>query len=100
LHKRCSIKEYQSVAKIIVYHYTPAARVPALTAEECSAIRQKYDAALRNYHGVTFHGVFVDDKGQGICEWEAPSVDVVNAIITAVDGRPPVDGAVAVRKIL
>jgi hypothetical protein len=49
---------------------------------------------------VVFQGVFVDAKGQGICEWEAPSVAVVNEVITKVDGHPPVDGAVEVRRIL
>lgn len=88
------------MAKIIVYHYSPAARVPSLTAAQCAEIRQKYDSVVRDYPGVVFHGVFVDLKGQGICEWDAPSIDVVNEIITRVDGHPPVDGAVAVQKIL
>jgi hypothetical protein len=89
-----------SIVHIIVFHYTPAARVPTLSATECSAIRQKFDAVLRDYPGVVFHGVFVDQNGQGICAWDAPSVEVVNEIITKVDGHPPVDGAVAVWKIL
>jgi hypothetical protein len=88
------------MARIIVYHYTPAARVLALTPAECAGIRQKFDEVLRNYPGVVLHGVFVDEKGQGICEWEAPNAAIVNDVITQVDGRPPVDGAVAVRKIL
>lgn len=88
------------MARIIVYHYSQAARVPALTPEQRAAIRQKYDSVIRQYPGVVFHGVFVDEKGQGICEWDAPSVDVVNEIITAVDGHPPLDGAVAVQKLL
>lgn len=88
------------MAKIIVYHYSPAARVPSLTPRQCAEIRQKYDSVVREYPGVVFHGVFVDSKGQGICEWDAPSIDVVNEIITRVDGHPPVDGAVAVQRIL
>lgn len=88
------------MAKIIVYHYSPAARVPSLTQAQCAEIRQKYDTALRDYPGVVFHGVFVDAKGQGICEWDAPSVAVVNEVITKVDGHPPIDGAVEVRRIL
>lgn len=88
------------MARIIVYHYTPAARVPALTPAQCAAIRQKFDAVLRDYPGVTFRGVFVDGDGQGICEWDAPSVAVVNEVITKVDGHPPIDGAVMVRQII
>jgi hypothetical protein len=88
------------MAKIIVYHYSPAARVPELSPAQCAAIRQKFDVVLRDYPGVVFQGVFVDVNGQGICEWDAPSVAVVNEIITKVDGHLPVDGAVAVRKII
>ncbi len=88
------------MARIIVYHYSPAARVPALTPAQCAEVRSRYDAALAAYPGVSLLGVFVDANGQGICEWEAPSVAVVNEIITQVDGHPPVDGAVAVRKII
>ncbi len=88
------------MARIIVYHYTPEARVPSLTPSQRVEIRGKYDAVLRDYPGVVLHGVFVDQNGQGICEWEAPSVAVVNEIIVKVDGHPPVDGAVAVTRIL
>ncbi len=88
------------MAKIIVYHYSPAARVPALTPAQCAEIRQNYDNALCNYPGVILHGVFVDSKGQGICEWEAPSIETVKEIITKVDGRPPADDVVLVNRII
>jgi hypothetical protein len=88
------------MAKVIVYHYSSNARVPSLTPAQCAAIRQKYDSVSRDYPGATLRGVFVDEKGQGICEWDAPSVAVVNEIITKVDGHPPVDGAVVVRQII
>lgn len=88
------------MARIIVFHYSPKARVPQLAAEVKKSIRAKYDAVLKDYPGVVLHGVSVDANGQGICEWEAPSVAVVNEVITKVDGHPPVDGAVAVERIL
>ena len=88
------------MARIIVYHYSPVARVPKLTPAECAGIRAKYDDALRDHPGVKLHGVFADANGQGICEWEAPDVATVNAIITKVDGHPPVDGTVAVTRLL
>jgi hypothetical protein len=90
----------QSMARIIVYHYSPAARVPSLTPAQCAAIRQKYAAVCRAYPGANLRGVFADANGQGICEWEAPSVAVVNEIITQVDGHPPIDGAVLVKQII
>jgi hypothetical protein len=88
------------MAKIIVYHYAPAARVPQLTPAQCAEIRQNYDAALRDYPGVVFHGVFVDSEGRGICEWEAPGIEIVKKIITRVDGRPPADDVVLVSKVI
>jgi len=88
------------MARIIVFHYSPAARVPKLTPAECASIRAKYDDALRAHPGVVLHGVFVASNGQGICEWEAPDVATVQRIITQVDGHPPRDGAVAVTKII
>jgi hypothetical protein len=91
---------FSFIMRIIVYHYSPAARVPTLTPDQCAQIRRKYDVALKDYPGVSLKGVFVDGNGQGICEWEAPSVAVVNEVITKVDGAPPVDGAVAVQKII
>lgn len=88
------------MARIITFHFSPEARVPALTAGQCREIRDRFDGVIRDYPGVVFHGVFVGDDGRGICEWEAPNVDVVNEIITKADGHPPVDGAVEVRQIL
>jgi hypothetical protein len=88
------------MARIIVYHYSPAARVPSLSPDQCAAIRQKFNSVSRDYPGATLRGVFVDAHGQGICEWDAPSVAVVNEIITKVDGHPPIDGAVLVRQII
>ena len=88
------------MARIIVFHYSPAARVSPLTPAECASIRRKFDAVLKDHPGVVFHGVFVGAGGQGICEWEAPSVAVVNEIITKVDGRPPIDGAIEVKQII
>jgi hypothetical protein len=88
------------MARIIVYHYSPAARVPALTAEQCADVRRRYDDVLKGYPGVLFHGVFVSAEGQGFCDWEAPSTEVVKEIITKVDGRPPADDVCVVRKLL
>lgn len=88
------------MARIIVFHHAPAARVPQLTAEQCADVRGRFDCVIREYPGVVFHGVFVDAKGQGFCEWEAPSVDVVKEIVTRVDGHPPLDDVCEVRQII
>jgi hypothetical protein len=56
-----------------------------LTPAECATIRQKFDVVLRDYPGLVFLGVFVDASGQAICGWGAPSLAVVNDIITKVE---------------
>lgn len=86
--------------RIITFHFSPEARVPALTSEQCREIRARFDHIISGYQDVIFHGVFVGDDGRGICEWDAPDVAVVTEIITRADGHPPVDGAVEVRKLL
>lgn len=86
--------------KIVVFHYTESARVPRLDAAACKAIREKFDAVIRDYPGVRFEGVYVGDDGRGICEWKAPDLATVNEIIVKVEGRPPIDGMVLVRRIL
>jgi hypothetical protein len=88
------------MARIIVYHYSKAARVPQLSAEQCADVRRRYDAILKDYPGVVFRGVFVSGAGQGFCDWEAPGIDVVKEIITKVDGRPPVDDVCEVKQLL
>lgn len=88
------------MAEIIVYHYSEKARVPALSPQQAKEIRAKFDEVLKDFPGVIFHGVFVNENGQGICRWDAPDVATVVEIVTRVDGHPPVDGAVAVKQIL
>jgi hypothetical protein len=39
----------------------------------------------------------VDEEGRGICEWEAPTTEVVEEIIKKVIGEPPADGVVVKR---
>ena len=46
--------------------------------EQYREIRARFDHIICDYPGVVFHGVFVGDDGRGICEWEAPDVDIVN----------------------
>jgi hypothetical protein len=43
---------------------------------------------------------YVDNEGKGICDWDAPNVEVVNEILNKVLGGPPVDGAIEVKRVL
>lgn len=88
------------MAKVIVFHYTDDGRLPPLSAEELFDLKKNFDSELKKHPDVTFNGVFIDDSGRGICDWNAPSTDEVNDIIEAVLGAPPADGAVVVKQVM
>jgi hypothetical protein len=88
------------MAKVIVFHYTDAGRLPPLSSGELSDLKKKFDSELEKHPDVTFNGTFVDDSGRGICDWDASSAEAVNDIIKAVIGAPPADGAVVVKQVL
>jgi hypothetical protein len=85
------------MAKVIVFHYTDKGRLLPLREEELNEIKKKFYDELKNYPDVWFNGAFVDEGGRGICEWEAPTAEVVEEIIKKVIGEPPADGVVVKR---
>jgi len=88
------------MAKVIVFHYTDEGRLPPLSTVELTDLETKFDSELKKHPDVTFNGTFVDDSGRGICDWDAPSAEVVSDIIEAVIGAPPADGAVVAKQVL
>jgi hypothetical protein len=88
------------MTKIIVFHFTEKGRLPKLSKEELNEIRKKFLDVLKEYPDVTFHGTYVDKNGMGICDWEAPSPEVVKEIVKKVLGSPPVDPVIVVEKVL
>ena len=58
-------------------------------------------AEIEKHPGVKFNGTFVDDQGREICDWEAPSAQVVREIVKAVLGEEaPVDEIVEVKRVM
>ena len=53
---------------------------------------------LKEYPDVKFNGTYVDEKGMGICDWEAPNA--VREIVEKALGKPPVDPVVVVKRVL
>jgi hypothetical protein len=47
---------------------------------------------------VRLNGVFVDEEGVGVCDWEAPNAEVVEKIVKEKI-RAPYDSVVAVEKL-
>ena len=88
------------MAKILVFHYTDGGKLPKLNEYELNELKEKFHEELKNYPDVKFNGTFVDDEGRGICDWEAPDVDMVKEVIEKVLGEPPADGTIVVKQVL
>jgi len=88
------------MVKVIVFHYSDEGRLPKLSREELADFSNRFYDVLKEYPDVKYNGTFVDDEGRGICEWEAPNVEAVNEVIRKVLGRPPIDGTIAVKRVL
>jgi hypothetical protein len=53
---------------------------------------------LKKYPGVQFKGTFVDERGVGVCDWEAPDAATVERVVKEL--KVPYDRVVAVRQVL
>jgi len=88
------------MAKIIVFHYTEAGRLPKLSREELIDIRNKFLDVLKDYPDVHFNGTFINENGMGICDWEAPSAEMVKEVVQKALGSPPGDPVIEVKQVL
>ena len=88
------------MAKVIVFHYTDNGRVPKLGKNEFDGIMKNIYDELKNYPDVKFNGTYINEEGKGICDWDAPNVEIVNEIIKKVIGESPIDGLAAVERVL
>ena len=88
------------MAKVLVFHYTDAGRVPKLSKKELEDIMKQFYEVLKGYPEVKFNGAYVDEDGMGICDWEAPNADVVKEILKNVMGAPHADPVIVVKRVL
>jgi len=51
------------------------------------------------YSSVEFKGTFVDERGVGICDWEAPNAEVVKKLVDEVI-KTPYSEIIAVKQVL
>ncbi|MCW3136298.1 MAG: DUF4242 domain-containing protein [Canidatus Methanoxibalbensis ujae] len=86
------------MAKVLVFHFTEEGRLPKLSGEERREIMNRFYEILKEYPDVKFNGTYVDEKGMGICDWEAPNA--VREIVEKALGKPPVDPVVVVKRVL
>jgi len=88
------------MARIIVFHFTEQGRVPKLSREELTGLRTQFLDVLKGYPDVHFNGMFIDENGMGICDWEAPNPDVVKEVVQQATGFPPPDPTIKVSQVL
>ena len=88
------------MVKVLVFHYINQGRLPKLSREELIDIRNKFLDVLKDYPDVHFNGTYVDENGMGICDWEAPSPEIVKEVVRKALGSPPADPVIAVKQVL
>ena len=87
------------MVKVFVLRYDKGKFPPsALTGE----VKSQVGGALENYYkenpGVKFNGLYVNEEGVGMCQWDAPDTESVKRFFDSIGET--VDQIVAVEKIL
>ena len=88
------------MVKVIVFHYSDKGKLPKLSPDELNEFIKSIYEQLKNYPDVKFNGTYVNEEGRGICDWDAPNVEIVNEIIKNIIGEAPADGVIAVKRVL
>jgi len=87
------------MVRVFVMRYNKGKLPPdEITGEMKEDIVKKVEDLLKEYPDVKFNGLWVNEDGIGICDWEAPDVDTVKRIVEAVGS--PYDDIVEVKKVL
>jgi len=69
-----------------------------LTEEKVKEINEKLEVFLKDNPETKFNGLWVDEAGMGVCEWEAPDVETVAKAVEIL-GLPH-DEIIAVEKVM
>lgn len=88
------------MARVLVFHYNN--RLPKLSEEQIEEVKKSFAEVLKDYPDVKYNGTWVNEEGLGICDWEAPSADVVKEVVEKALGPqgPPVDEVVEVKRVM
>ncbi|HEX9060375.1 MAG TPA: nickel-binding protein [Clostridia bacterium] len=87
------------MARIFVFHFTDEGRLPKLEEDQFIELRNKFLDVLKDYPNVHFNGTFIDENGMGVCDWEAPSPEIVKEVVEKALGAPPADPVIAVNQV-
>ena len=87
------------MSKILVMRYADGiVELDDLTEEKKKEIGEKLGEFLKDNPETKFNGLWVDEDGMGVCEWEAPDVDTVVAAVERL-GLPH-DEVIEVEKVM
>ena len=87
------------MAKVLVLRHNKGKLPPsALTDEFKDQVGEAMEKYFKENPEVKFNGLWVNEAGIGICDWEAPDADSVKSFIDSVGGT--YDEIVAVEKVL
>ena len=89
----------KTLVKVFVLRYDKGKFPPSALTDE---VKNQVGGALENYYkekpGVKFKGLYVNEEGVGMCQWDAPDTDSVQRFFDSIGET--VDEIVAVEKIL
>ena len=87
------------MAKVFVLRHNKGKLPPSsLTDELKNQVGEAMENYLKENPEVRFNGLWVNEAGIGICDWDAPSAETVKRFIDSVGGT--YDEIVAVEKVL
>ena len=87
------------MAKVLVLRHNKGKLPPsALTDEFKNQVGQAMEKYFKQNPEVKFNGLYVNEEGIGICDWDAPNAESVKSFIDSVGGT--YDEIVAVEKAL
>ena len=89
----------KKLVKVFVLRYDKGKLPPSALTDE---FKKQVGGAMEKYFeenpGVKFNGLWVNEEGVGICDWDAPDTESVKRFIDGVGGT--YDEIVAVEKVL
>ena len=87
------------MAKVLVLRHNKGKLPPsALTDEFKDQVGEAMEKYFKENPEVKFNGLWVNEEGIGICDWDAPDAESVKSFIDSVGGT--YDEIVAVEKVL
>ena len=87
------------MVKVFVMRYDTGKLPPASISEETKKdVTEKVGNFLKENPDVKFNGLWVNDDGIGICDWEAPNAEMIKKAVEAVG--LPYDEVIEVKKVM